>query len=67
MKKELCRQVSQMQISIDEMYDKWQRAVQCTNQICKKFREYLQSIQSNQLDFDKVRALNKTHLLHQMQ
>ncbi len=59
MKKKLRRQLGEEHVYIDEMYDKWQRAAQRTNQTGKEFREYLQSIRSNLLDLDNVRASNE--------
>ena len=49
------------------MYNKWQEAVYCINQTSKEFRKYLQSILSNLLDFDKVKAFNWTKLIYRIQ
>ncbi len=49
------------------MYNKWQRAAQRTNQNDKEFRAYLQLIQSNWLDFNKVGACNKSQIIYCIQ
>lgn len=52
MKKELRRQLSEEHVYIDEMYDRWQKATQRTDQTGKEFGAYLQSIRSHLLDPD---------------
>ncbi len=66
MKKELRRQLGEEHVYIDEMYDKWQRAAQRTNQTGKEFGAYLQSIRSNLLDLDAAGAPNEIQLIHRM-
>ena len=66
MKKELRRQLEEEHVYINEMYDNWQKVAQLTNQTGKEFRGYLQSIQSNLLDLDEVRAPNETHFIHRI-
>ncbi len=49
------------------MYNKWQRAAQRTNKTGKEFElAYLQFIQSNLLEFNKVRIFVETKLIHSM-
>ncbi len=62
--KEFRRQLKEEQVYIDEMYDKWQRAAQPTNQTGKEFEEYLQSIWLNILDLDLASVLNETNFIH---
>ena len=66
MKKKLRRQLGGEQMYIKEMYDKWQRVTQRTNQTGKKFGSYLQSIRSNLLDLDAAGAPNETQLIHRI-
>ncbi len=64
MKKELRRQLVEENVYIDEMYDKWQRAAQRTNQTGKEFGAYLQSIL---LNLDGADAPNETEHIQRMQ
>ena len=66
MKKELLWQLGEEHLYIDDMYDKLQRAAQCTNETGKEFEAYLQLIQSNLLDLDVSGASNETQLIHRM-
>lgn len=66
MKKKYCWQLGEKHVYIDKMYDKWQKATQCTGQTDKKFGAYLQFIWSNLLDLNAVSAPNKTQLIHRI-
>ncbi len=64
--KKLCRQLRNEHVYIDEMYDKWQRAAQQTNQTSKGFGAYLQSIRSNLLELDEADSPDETQLIYRI-
>ena len=46
MKKELRRQLEEEHVYVDQMYEKWQKAMQRSGQTGKEYGAYLQSIRT---------------------
>lgn len=53
MKKELCQQLREDYVYINQIYKKWQRATQRISQIGMEFGAYLQLIYTNLQELDE--------------